>query len=398
MNPTPFNDNIEIDLDVFGGPSANPPKHFSLGVHSPKRGTPGNIREFLVPHPTIPYRFILFLSNSTMDKIFKCEVMADYYLVQHRNPSGSKIALAFGGALHKGWARHFGMQVVNDQGHPIIDTPAQIAFDSMKDFPVDDSEYRTAERASEIMELYAHHYFDENFKVLAVEEPFLRSLGVIPCGFVSEKYGEIKEVEVIWNGIKDVVVEGNHDGSIWILDHKSTSRNDSSSWKEYEISPQMQGYVWDEREKLKELGEDPAKCHGVIIDMAVVLKKTRTGKCQEFLRQNFRYDEETIREWKWIILSKVQDFLYKFSINTYVPNRAMCCGHKYGPCSYLEICKLNQKERLPLLDSGMFEDVTWTNLGGDGESRKPDVKKLTNVSEGGTTIVPKDTNPFDIEL
>lgn len=383
-------DDLEIDFSQFGGRSSQPPRQFSLGSTRPR----GNIREFLVPHPTVPGRFILFLSNSSMDNIFKCEVMAQYHLVEHRRPVESKIALRFGGAMHKGWARHFGLQSVDaDTGHPTIDTPSQIAYDSMHDLELPESEFRTPERAAELMDLYAHHYATEEFEVIAVEEPFLRSIGVIPCNFRHERYGDIGEVEVIWTGIKDLVVRDYATARRWVVDHKTTTRNESSTWDEYKISPQMQGYVWEERERH---GGDPDSCAGVIIDMLVVRKKTKTGVAQDFIRQRFTYDEEQLREWKWIVMSKVRDFLYKFSINEFVHNRSACIG-RYGRCRYFEVCTLPQKERPVLLESGAYEDVTWTALDED-TTRQPNVAKLGNVTPAGSTYVPKEVNPFDVEM
>lgn len=257
-----------------------------------------------------------------------------------RVSAGLQSALLFGGAVHKGLARHYKGGTLEEA---IGDTRVE-AVKTQLDMCLD--EKRTTSKAVQMVESYIHHETVMGKPLLPLELNGVRMVEenfALPFGTISSTHFGI--INVVWSGIIDLfVIDGNN---LWIADHKTTSMMGEKFVDDKIRSNQVPGYVWVGRELTKFLDKS--------LDGAIINALCHRSGGFEFKRFKLPYQQWKIDEWRVQTLQRCQSIVEGigdlFAGGTISVNREACVT-KYGKCPFFEIC-----DTLPLLrDKILFND------------------------------------------
>lgn len=342
-------------------------------VKSKAKGTKRKLLKYLSPGV-----FAIQIDNSSNEVNTTCSRSAEYKLVLGREaPPGP--ALVYGSAIHNGLEVWYNDTTL---GHKHIQTTLNDVMDAVvKTFeePVPLNEWRTPDKACDTLIRYMKTYADDPFQVLlhegkpCVEMPFSLPLGVLdyndetlhrtfkdivdsttwPEGQDPEEPVRIREVHVYWTGKIDLI--GMVDGLVTVMDHKTTSMGGPTFFDDFELSSQTVGYTWAVRQILG------IPVNHFMVNAIIGRKPTRTGISLDLSRQRYFYSDERVKEWELNTLVSVSDFISNL-LRNYFPMAPKWCMGKYGKCKYHDVCSLPEKQRMPMLMSDQYSDVTWSPL------------------------------------
>lgn len=255
-------------------------------------------------------------------------------------------ALGFGGAIHEGLAEWYR---TGSEAKSLIAINAKWP----DGLPVDD--YRTKQKCIEVMRAYIREYPAESFTPVQgpngplIEVAFTLPLGLyLPCDECWDSDESLptdphcsncgKQKEIIeYGGITDGLVDFT--GSVYILEHKSTSQLGSNYFNQFRPNNQVSGYVWG-------AGELSGKRVGGALINAIGVFKASASR---FERQITVRDPEEIEEWKSSVYATC--VAIKRCERTGVwPLHTVACT-MYGRCEFHMIHELPQeKQRTALLE------------------------------------------------
>lgn len=314
---------------------------------------------FLHPTPE-PDVYEIHIDNTNKELFETCARAAEYYSIQRRERAGSKAALDFGGVIHEALVPR--KLVMSGESTATFtewtQQQQQIIIDFYANNPVGMDEWRTPDRAIEAICLYNKTYpiEAEPFKMIAgtVEMPFKIKLGEADLDTTVQTHTGpvfIKKVIIYWTGKMDGLVDY---GSILVLDHKTTSVIGQQYYDDFVLSSQMHGYVWSARK----LGHD---AKGLLLDVLGLRKPSKSGTPNEFQRQRYFYTDEHLAEWEKDTFTLIVDFLEHWC-RSYFPKSPKWCHGKYGKCQYWDVCTSLPEQRQGVLDSELYQPVTWSPL------------------------------------
>lgn len=157
-------------------------------------------------------------------------------------PRRKSAALGFGGGVHLGLGSFY-----ENEGLP-MEKRLQLAVKAMADGwvpgPVDD--YRTLEKAVEVMVLYAKQYPRENFNLVqGPSGPLVEVVFTLPLTIGGTQLfcddGEPIEYGGIFDGLVD---SGGPAAQHYVLEHKTTSRLGPTYMYQFKPNNQVSGYIW----------------------------------------------------------------------------------------------------------------------------------------------------------
>ena len=180
---------------------------------------------------------------------------------------------------------------------------------------------------------------------------------LIISGDDSDVCPKVESINVYLTGKIDLVIY-DRQRQKRIVDHKTTSIDGPSFWGQFEMSPQMRGYVWAAQHLLSE------SIPGCAINALIGRKPTKTGSAHEFTVNEFDYTPEAVNEWVLSTRQHLQTLLRSLSYNAFPQNSVNCQG-KYGACDYKPVCTAPCNIRPNFLMSGMYADRTWSPLNKD---------------------------------
>lgn len=316
-------------------------------------------------HPTLePDVYEIHVDNTNKELFECCARAAEYYTIQRRERSGSKSALDFGGVIHEALVPRKLMMNGDwndlEHGSHLDWQTAQekIILKAYTDKPVGLDEWRTPDRALQAIQLYNKTYpIDaEPFKILprTVEMPFKIKLGEADLDSLVQIHTgsiHVKKVIVYWTGKIDALVDY---GSLLVMDHKTTSVISQQYYDDFIISSQMLGYTWASRK----LGYD---VKGLLLDVLGLRRPSKSGTPNEFQRQRYFYSDEHLAEWEKDTFTHITDFLEHACRNYFAKSTKWCHG-KFGECQYWDACTALPEQRKSILDSELYQPVTWSPL------------------------------------
>lgn len=296
--------------------------------------------------------------NSAKELFEECARAAQYYSVDRREGAGESAPLFRGHAIHHALAIRRNWHL---QGAPQSKwEPEQLAYIlntyADKDFGPD--EWRTAEHAvNTIVEYNKTWPIDsEPFQVIpgSVEQPFKLLLGEATLDSeITSHMGTfyVNKVQIYWTGIQDARIVY---GSPLVLDSKTTSILGEQFWDNFVLDSQMLSYVWAS-------GKLGHPVEGYFVDAIAGRKPTKSGKAHEYQRQRFFTDQSQIDEWERDTFTLITDFL-EHLCRGYFPKSPKWCFGKYGRCQYWKVCTQPVTHRKGILDSDLYQPVTWNPL------------------------------------
>ena len=334
---------------------------------------------------------------SSIESLLSCNRSAEYKLV-HSRQSGSRAALTFGAAIHSGleiWYRNkHKVGTFEDAAGELLTREdllsrcysaieSTFAESPPSHFSPD---YRTSDYAIQSFHSYITHYKDEILTPFThqdkplVEFSFSFPLGKSelpidvfgywpPFGTLTNDPQKEKEVylhggtipvTIEWSGIVDMLAEVN--GSLYVVDHKTTSILSQDFFDGFEIAMQPVGYFSAVRAAFPDL---PIK--GFLANVlacrkpvAAVTKSGRptTSKPFEALRRQYNYSDWHVEEFKRDALALIEE-LFANLTNTYFPRKTTWCVGKYGKCPFFDVCALPPEQRMSMLQSDNYTNNTW---------------------------------------
>lgn len=235
--------------------------------------------------------------------------------------------------------------------------------------PVDETEFRNADRLVEGVKRYNKHYKHRQLTVLkdSIGWPMVEIEATLPLGQIEVNQtvnigrGEsilIYTLYVQWNSIIDRVV--SFDGENFVLDFKSTTRGGPTFFEQFPLSQQLIGYVWS----ADQLCEVPIA--GAIVDETVWRRPTPTGKPFDFDWQRFYYSKDQRLEWQANTMQAVATFVSSLMSSTFpMTGMSSGCVFKYGKCPYYDVCIMPAQHRKEILMSSDFMDATPREANGE---------------------------------
>lgn len=247
---------------------------------------------------------------------FDYTMMSDYQLCQRRYrfrhveglvSDHRQYAVEFGGAIHKALDSWYKDKDVNKA--------IEIFKADYEENPNEEPK-RTHAMGEWILKNYNEQYKDQPFKVLATEHEFTHKL---PNG--NNLIGRIDKV-VEWSG------------TIWIVDHKTTSQLGPQFFKQFDPTLQITGYVWAAK-------QEGFNCTGGLVDAILVakglLKSSTRGRLTPLSRGDVYVSDWKLDEWLDTVTKIQTDIKLSENNDRWVPNFNQCTY--YGECPYRRICK-----------------------------------------------------------
>lgn len=303
-----------------------------------------------------------------IEQMTTCPWLAYASIIRRRRLSGESPALRFGGLLHRVLAYRYRMQWHDKP----FDERAQIRalqhlFTST---PCELEGWRNCDNAIKAIRGYNSNYAKEDFHVAT--NPFT-SFPYVEQPFAVDTHKTIRGRKIIYVGRIDLKVVFP-DKSTYTLDHKTTSMLGDTFWQDQQMTGQHRGYIWADRECTG------TECTGYIVNAIgakesisraeyddVLGRVVPTGKSQalplELSRQRFftRVPPGQIDEWFENMLAQVDRFLYNVDCG-FFPRHYKHCIHKYGVCTFYNVCSLPQESREHALMSSAYQENEWTPL------------------------------------
>ena len=247
-------------------------------------------------------------------------------------------------------------------------------------------DYRTSDYAVQSFHSYISHYKDEILTPFThqdkpmVEFSFSFPLGkselptnvfqqwgfgtLTDCGLTEgEKIRQGQThlpIKIEWSGIVDMLAEIN--GSLYVVDHKTTSILSQDFFDGFEIAMQPVGYFAAMRAAFPEL---PIKgfLANVLACRKPVAAFTKSGKPTsskpfEAMRRQYAYSDWLVEEFKRDALAIVEE-LFANLTNSYFPRKTTWCIAKYGKCPFFDVCALPPNQRMAMLKSDQYTNNTW---------------------------------------
>ena len=327
---------------------------------------------------------------SSIESLLSCNRSAEYKLV-HSRQSGSRAALTFGAAIHSGleiWYRNKQLIGIETTREDLLSRCYSAIESTFAESPPShfSPDYRTSDYAIQSFHSYITHYKDEILTPFThqdkplVEFSFSFPLGKSelpidvfgywpPFGTLTNDPQKEKEVylhggtipvTIEWSGIVDMLAEVN--GSLYVVDHKTTSILSQDFFDGFEIAMQPVGYFSAVRAAFPDL---PIK--GFLANVlacrkpvAAVTKRGRptTSKPFEALRRQYNYSDWHVEEFKRDALALIEE-LFANLTNSYFPRKTTWCVGKYGKCPFFDVCALPPEQRMSMLQSDNYTNNTW---------------------------------------
>lgn len=266
---------------------------------------------------------------TAMSQFLTCHRKYDYRI--NKGLVGKTVAtpLTFGSAIH----------TALDEWYKERDVDAAVGIfhrDFTEDLEVDTK--RTGDMGEWILRNYHSQYQDQPWKLVHSEMKF-----DLPLPNGNKFQGRIDKV-IDW------------DGTLWVVDHKSTSRMGQGFFKMAEPNMQFTGYVW----AAKQLGYNVV---GIILDAILVAKGLLTASSRGRLTPLARYDvyrsEDHLREWLSTVQNIQRDIQLCEELDLWYPNFDMCTY--YGECPYRRVCKEDEDIRGRIIEADYDVDY-WDPL------------------------------------
>lgn len=369
----------------------------STALHPPEPVS-AKRRPFLTPLPE-PGHFLAVFDNTALEKIKRCHVTGQNYLVLQREAHAKNAALTFGGAIHAGlelflyrqWTdSHLQYPPTADENAAQTDVENRAVSQYFLNNPAPPDEYRTLPNALEVLRHYrdrSNHllYPDYEWDILAddngplIEKAFELPLGVLEVNEVIDFpwIGPdisifVSHIHLAWSGRIDAIAKTH--GHTCVVDHKTTSIVGDQFTQSFQLSSQVMGYAWAANQLWPELGPF-AFCLNAIalkkpgIGQGLMSRGARGGEPPlSFFRAFFPnttdgfYTPERLESWRYDTVTFLEDFIHSV-VRNHFPMNDRQCFDKYGQCPYHGVCTIDDPAvRRKLLMSEAFKDVTWNPL------------------------------------
>lgn len=256
--------------------------------------------------------------NTTIDCFLKCRKYYYWRMVRHLDTKVVAPSLEFGKAIHEALDVYYTENLAK-------------ALDRFREIYKDreGEELRTVANGVKALEWYAKVYQFEPFTVLGKPEVGF----VFPIG------------DILWGGRMDLPVEW--DGSLWVMEHKTTGYMNSNYFKQFALDRQVTSYCVAAEAYLGR------KCSGCIINAIEVWKElkrpTERSKKPEdhFMRDPMIRPQHLKDRFKLNIQRIVRDIQWCERENEFyeADRKDTCFSYNYD-CPYKVLCEYGEDPRV----------------------------------------------------
>src|SRR6266404_5955383 len=305
-------------------------------------------------HPFPFHDGAMWLDNSTLSSWMECPRLYQYTWLEQREALWNKTAMNYGKAIHLAIAAlTMSCGTTYTKANP--DVLNKLLETHFERYPQPPDDHRQLGLAKETIARYIRTYEVEPWSIMEANGfPLIERL-------LWTNIGNINGIPLNYYGVIDLVVK-KPDGTIWIVDHKTTSMLGKTLDYDMAITGQMRGYAW--------LFEQCFHIQptGYIVDAIrslapgpTALKTSATLEAwwsEQFRRLPFYLNEEQIEEWYQTVNSHIANMLWHHERSW--PMNTKSCVNKYGCCSMYQVCTLPKEQRLVALQSNLFTINDWT--------------------------------------
>lgn len=383
----------------------------------------------------------LFIDNSGwLENIGTCLRKLEYSQLFKRISAGDKPALNFGSAIHLGLEYRYVRyknQPVDDFYYEDVGTMLTQFF---ADHPCPEGDFRDLNWAMTVLRRYNEKYSVEEFNLLKYDVPVkcpycdqggiesqggnkdaanspLRSIAglsnsegisAIQCLWCQDTkvrdlmveipfalplythYGVdegFRDLDGVWNDGESIPVfySGRIDlpnvrqGSLDIIDHKSSSMLGSTFFDRMKMSAQQKGYCWS----FEQLTKQKVKSYTVngirtkeppqyVTDNKALKGRSSTPASwwgESLQRETYYIKPGELDEWRENTIDMMEEFFWHYA-RGYMPMRTANCT-QFGRCQYFDVCSLDRNDRGLMLSSGLFSNNVWSPLNSNNQKTKP---------------------------
>lgn len=300
----------------------------------------------------------LFIDNSFIESITTCSRQAEYSRLHKRKLASERSALNFGSAWHAAMQARY-----THQNYDFVDgdcTQAMVlaAQKHFAEHEQPEGEYRNLDMLVKMIAAYNDKYPTESFEILELEGKgkITEFAFAVPLPFDFYIGLNTVPIKVMYSGRIDLGI--HEDNMFFTLDHKTTYMYGNSFWMDQQMTGQHVGYCW----ALDNLLNIETK--GYIVNAACTRQPSKSRPlpdAEDFQRRKYFITKERKQEWLENLIATIETFLYNYA-KGYMPTSPKWCVGKYGACQFFDICSLPQEQRLPVLQSALYEDDLWSPL------------------------------------
>jgi PD-(D/E)XK nuclease superfamily len=291
-----------------------------------------------------------WLDNSKIETFKLCPQKYQYRYEEHLVPVDRKreSALMFGGAIHSALETLYRGTAFNKANCPLhsadmvcarcrggeIPNISAVFLSQYQDDPEDPKEIRTVDRGLDILAQYLGKWRREPFKVIYVEEPF--EMPMAEDG-----------IKFLYIGRMDLVVE--QDGTIFPVDHKTTTRFGQVFDTSFKLSGQFTGYM---RAAERKTGQP------VFTALANALRVTSKIDDSSFARIFTQRTPEEFERWETEVGNAARQIVEMRNARFWPRNAPFACGAYNRVCEYYPLC-ISAAQTQETLKRSAYEVVPW---------------------------------------
>lgn len=293
----------------------------------------------------------LTLSSTSIGMYSRCPAAYRMVYILDRRPVRSGSGLIAGTAIHAGITELVRGRDAAKQDAAIDAVLAETPI------AASEKEYRSAGYIKDALAAFRPEYASM-FAGWTIEE--CEQQGVVTLGEVEYHpawSAGNQRASIQWEFRRDLVGIAPN-GERWVVDWKSTSRDEDAQLKAYKNSGQFMGYVvaWNI--------EHPDKpVRGVQPVRIVMRKPSKTGVSFSIPHDDaVRFSDERLAEWRRHTLRKAREILERDPQDAdawpLAHTELGCCRHTYGCCEFIDVCCLNPSDRALKLSTDEFESAS----------------------------------------
>lgn len=352
-------------------------------------------RRLLQPSPDHPDDYILELDYSHgLGSFCVCPTLWRNINVFSREGNRPNNATQFGTLFHTCEE----VRLQNGYSDAVRQRQHEIIFDHFLHHPAPPDEYRTGDRMIQVLAKYNAKYSlddalekDNWDKAIVVHEgekmlerPFKVPLCTVsvngelpysveqvvvgkPC-IIGSVAGEtfpvdgpngglpVRNLHILLTGRIDAIISNSN--QLFVVDHKTTSRDEREVTEAFHLSLQTRGYAW----AAQQLGFPVAGC---IINSILIRPPAKTDRAQKpregFERHTYFYDADRIADFVESAKLHVSTLVH-YLVQGAFPQVSLSFKSPCPNCDFADNCRLPRHQRSADLASDIYRDVTWSPI------------------------------------
>lgn len=295
-----------------------------------------------------------FLSDNSGIEKLRCPRMYEYSEIERRSPVADRAGANFGSTIHRGLETRYNLVGIDSVPESTNTAIESAMHEWLQEHPQPEQDFRDFNHACKMMRVYNRIYGKEMFEILKTPsgKPIIEATFALPLD-------TIDNIPIIYTGKIDLGIK-DHNG-VWSFDHKTTFQFGDTFDAQMSMDGGQLGYCWALGQTLG------VKPQGYIIDAIRVRRPKKRDEfggvdcidATDFKRTPFPVTDDMLAEWREDTLSLIKN-IFDYNKAGKFPRHRWQCTNKFGICEYFEVCNTRRDQREIILQSGLFEENSWS--------------------------------------